>query len=624
MAPRSGISKTLMTLVLAWGLAWGLNACDSGQQESTDATGAEQAVAATAQTESERLGAFFEETFSRDLGRSPMFQSYLGIKTDYDKWNDLSDARAVENNELVRGDLERLRREFDYDALDDTDKLSYKLFAYEAEQDLADFPYRFHNYPINQMFGWQTRLPAFLINIHRVTSVDDANAYVARLRGVAKLIDQVIEGLETRADTGVLPPKFVYAHAQSGIANVLADAPFEDGAGDSTLLADFTAKVGALDITDDAKAALVADASEALEASFGPAFRKLSAYLAEQEKAVDGNRGIWSLPDGEAYYARRLKRMTSTELSPEAIHQIGLDDVARIHDEMRDIMNAVAFDGPLQAFFKFMRSDARFYYPQTEVGRAAYLAKAVEVIETMKGRLDDAFTVKPKADIVVKAVEPFREKSGGKAFYQQPAPDGSRPGTYYANLHDMKAMPTYSIESLAYHEGIPGHHMQRAIQIELENLPRFRRFGGHTAYTEGWGLYAEYLGKEMGFYQDPYSDFGRLAAELWRAVRLVVDTGIHAKRWTREEAIEYHKANTPASEGDITKAVERYFVAPGQATAYKIGMRKIIELRQRARQSLGEAFDIREYHDLVLKNGPMPLGLLEDVIADWVRAKTDS
>ncbi|MDX1391996.1 MAG: DUF885 domain-containing protein, partial [Rheinheimera sp.] len=302
----------------------------------------------------------------------------------------------------------------------------------------------------------------------------------------------------------------------------------------------------------------------------------------------------------------------------EYIHQLGLDEVARIHDEMRAIMTQTGFDGDLKAFFNFMQTDPQFYYPETEAGKAAYLAQATAVIDDMRTRLDQLFLVKPKADLIVKAVEPFREKSAGKAFYQRPSMDGSRPGIYYANLYRMSDMPKYELEALAYHEGIPGHHMQLAIAQELEGIPKFRRFGGYTAYNEGWGLYTELLPKEIGLYQDPYSDFGRLAMELWRACRLVVDTGIHAKKWTREQAIAYLLENTPNTPTAVEKAIERYIVMPSQATAYKIGMIKILELRQKAKTALGEKFDIRAFHSTLLKNGPVPLDVLELLVDEYI------
>jgi uncharacterized protein (DUF885 family) len=281
-------------------------------------------------------------------------------------------------------------------------------------------------------------------------------------------------------------------------------------------------------------------------------------------------------------------------------------------------MNTVGFKGDLQAFFAFMRDDPRFYFPDTPEGKQAYLDQATKLINDMKARLDELFITKPKADLVVKAVEPFREASAGQAFYQRPAPDGSRPGTYFANLYKMGDMSKYNMEALAYHEGVPGHHMQISIAQELKNIPKFRLFGGYTVFSEGWGLYSESVPKEIGLYSDPYSDFGRLSGELYRACRLVVDTGIHAKKWTREEALDYMNSNVPHSNNYNVRQIERYIVMPSQATAYKIGMLKIQELRAHAETTLEEKFDIREFHDVVLKDGSVSLPILEDNVNTWI------
>ena len=312
-------------------------------------------------------------------------------------------------------------------------------------------------------------------------------------------------------------------------------------------------------------------------------------------------------------------------MTADEIFDTGMSEIERIHGEMNTIREQVGFEGDLNEFFDFMRTDEQFYYPNTEEGKAAYLADAVEMIEEMKKELDGLFITKPKADFIVKAVEPFRERSAGKAFYQGPALDGSRPGTYYANLYDMSQMPKYQMEALAYHEAIPGHHMQIAIKQELEGLPLYRTLGtGYTAYSEGWGLYSEYIPKELGFYEDPYSDFGRLAMELWRSCRLVVDVGIHHKKWTREEGIDFYSENTPNPMGDVIKMVERHIVMPGQATAYKIGQMKILELRQKAKDALGDQFDIRKFHDVVLTNGPVPLEVLEVLVDEYIDAEQES
>ncbi len=592
-----------------------------GCQPSSDTNQSEPAVQ-EALSENEKANALFEEIFMAEVMRSPMYQTYLGIKDDYDKLDDYTDANANRELEYTRENLERLNN-IDPASLDEQTKLSYELMRAQLEDQIADARWRYHNYPVNQMFGMHSGLPSFMINQHMITDVNDAKAYISRLNEFKRALAELEANLYKRAEMGILAPKFVYAYVLSDIQNVVTGAPFNTGE-DSTLLADFKGKLAKLDIETTVAEDLITEASEALVNSVGPGFEALSNTVRTLEMQSDTRDGAWKLPDGAAFYNRALARTTTTDMDAETIHNLGLAEVERIHNEMRDIMREVNFDGDLQEFFEFTRVDPQFYYPDTPEGKERYLNEATAWIDDMKARLDTLFLVKPKADLVVKAVEPFREKSAGKAFYQRPAPDGSRPGTYYANLYTMKAMPTYQMEALAYHEGIPGHHMQIAISQELQGIPKFRKFGGYTAYTEGWGLYAELIPKEIGLYDNPYSDFGRLAMELWRACRLVVDTGIHAKKWTREEAIDYLKLNTPNPESDIVKAIERYIVMPSQATAYKVGMLKILELREQAKQALGEGFDIREFHDIVLKQGPLPLTVLERQIDKWIARKTDA
>ncbi|MEO5722427.1 MAG: DUF885 domain-containing protein [Chthoniobacterales bacterium] len=576
--------------------------------------------------ESKRANEFFDKAFDKNVARHPQFASQLGLKTDYDKWEDLSDASNAEDLAFAVENLAKLKRDFDYDALDPQTRLSWRLFEQDVERNAEGFRYRFHNYPINQMYGWHTSTPTFLMNIHRVDSVLDAEAYIARLNGVAAQADQVIENLETRAAMGIVAPKFAFPLVLDASRKVLEGRPFTEAGEDSALLADFTKKVTALkEVDQPTRDRLIAEATKALLTSFQPAYQKLIAYLEAQEKTATDDVGAWRFPDGKQFYEYALRRTTTTNMTADEIHELGLKEVARIHGEMKTIMQQVKFKGDLQAMFKFMRTDKQFYLPDTEEGKADYLARATKIIDTMRGRLDELFLTKPKADVVVKAVEKFREKSAGKAFYQQPAPDGSRPGMFYVNLSDMKTTPTYELEGLAYHEGIPGHHMQIAIAQELQGIPKFRRLGSrYTAFSEGWGLYTELLPKEMGLYQDPYSDFGRLALELWRAARLVVDTGLHHKKWTRQQAIDYLIKNTPNAEDDCVEAINRYIVSPSQATAYKIGMLKILELRAKAKKELGDKFDIRQFHDVVLTNGPVPLDVLEELVDAWVKSKQGS
>jgi len=593
---------------------------DKSARENTSAVSAGTPVAASEvqQSASERLNVHFEAVFMRDVMDSPELQTRLGIKKDYGKWDVRSKEKSAADHALRIKDLEDLRANFAYDTLDDAAKLSYDLFVRDLEEQIEGYKWRYHGYPVNQMFGWQSRAPSFLINFHRVTSVADAEAYISRLEGFKASADQRMEGMKRHQDQGVLPPKFVFSFVIDDARNIIQGAPFSDGE-DSALLADFKKKVADLGL-EDAKivADLIKRAENALMTSLKPAYEDLIALAKAQEAVATTDDGVWKLPNGAAYYEYRLRQMTSTDMTAAEIHQLGLDEVARIHGEMGEIMKKVNFEGNLQDFFEFTRTDKQFYYPETDEGKQAYLDGAVKLIDLMKARLDEVFISKPKADLIVKKVEAFREKSAGKAFYSRPAPDGSRPGIYYANLHDMSAMPIYQMEALAYHEGLPGHHMQLAIMQELKDIPKFRKYGGYTAYTEGWGLYSEYLPKEMGFYADPYADFGRLAMELWRACRLVVDTGIHDQKWTREQAIAYLSENTPNPKKDVARAIERYIVMPGQATAYKIGMIKIQQLREHARAQLGDKFDIRHYHEVILRDGALPLSILEDKVNEWI------
>ncbi len=575
------------------------------------------------QTESMRLNAWFQVKFEESLARSPMFKAFLGIKDDdYGKWDDPSPERALEDHEIELANLAHMRAEFDYDKLDNNARLSWRLAEYNGKREEASWRFHDYGYIFNQMFGTHSSIPAFLINQHQIKSQDHAEAYINRLSGVRDYLGGQVQNAANRFEKGINPPKFVYTRVLDASRNILKGAPFEDGS-DSAILADFKGKVDKLELTLEDKADLITRAETAMLASVAPAYAELIGEMQRQRDLATEQDGAWKLPDGQAYYTDRLAAMTTTDMSAKDIHDLGLSEVARIHDEMREIMKTVSFDGDLQGFFTFMRDDPQFYYPDDDEGRAAYLKEAVNIIDTMRARLDEIFISKPEAEIIVKAVEPFREATAGKAFYQRPALDGSRPGTYYANLYRMESMPTYQMEALAYHEGIPGHHMQGSVAQELENVPMFRKMGGYTAYSEGWGLYSEFVPKEMGFYADPYSDFGRLAMELWRAARLVVDTGLHDKHWTRQQAIDYLSENTPNSLSDATNAIERYIVMPGQATAYKIGMLEIIRLRENAKSELGNKFDLREYHDVVLANGAVPLSVLGDLVNDWIASKTE-
>lgn len=570
-----------------------------------------------AATESTRLAEFFQQSFDDDVANSPVWQSYLGIKDDYDKWDDMSDAAAQAEIDNITLRIAQAKQ-FDISQLNAQEQLSLKIYQQDIQRQVANDAFRHHTYIMHQFRAAHTFVPSFLINIHRISDVSDADAYIQRLHGVDSMFDQVIDQLRIREKLGVYPPKWAYDQMIQASHNVISGTPFTESATDSTIYADFVQKITALGLSNAEQAGYMSKLNTALTQSVQPAYEKLIAELIKQRLLSPEGDGVWRLPEGDKWYQNRLEWFTTTTLNAEEVHQIGIENVERIHNAMRGIMQQVNFTGTLPEFFEFMRTDPQFYYPDSDQGREDYMADAKAYIDTMEAKIPEYFGLTPEARMVVKRVEAFREKSAGKAFYQSPAIDGSRPGIYYANLYDMSAMPTYQMEALAYHEGIPGHHMQRAITQELKGIPDFQKYASFTAYTEGWGLYTEELGKDMGFYQDPYSDFGRLAMELWRACRLVVDTGLHAKRWSREEAIEYLVDNTPNARYDAVKAIERYIAMPGQATAYMIGKLKIMDLRDKSRTALGDKFDIRGFHDEVLKDGPVPLSLLENKIDAWI------
>ena len=572
--------------------------------------------------ETKQLNTFLDSVFDVDVSRNPQYETQIGIKKDYDKWNDLSDEKTQEDIALTKKYLAEVKRRFHPENLDRQGKISYELFIHECEKNIANFPFRFHNYPVNQMDGMHSSIPSFLINMHNVSSKSDAEAYIARLHGIEKLFGQLFVQLQTREKMGIIPPKFVFPMVKDDCKNILTGKPFDHSKTDSPLLADISAKIDSLkDINDEEKKNLKSQAEKELVETVKPAYIKLMAYWDELAKKATSEDGAWKFPQGDQFYAMALKNTTTTAYTPDEIFNIGEKEVARIQAEMKVIMDKVGYKGSLQDFFKYLREDKKFYYPSTEAGKAAYVKDANSIIDNMRSKLDDLFITKPKAHLVVKPVEAFREKSAGGAFYEEPALDGSRPGRYYINLYTLQDQPNYQMEALAYHEAIPGHHMQIAIAQELKNLPKFRTLNGNTAYVEGWALYSELVPKEIGFYTNPYSDFGRLSMEIFRASRLVIDVGLHYKKWTKEKAYQYMIDNTPNPANDSRKEIERYVVWPSQATGYKIGMIKILELREKAKQQMGAKFNIREFHDVVLANGAVPMNMLEKLVDEYIASK---
>jgi uncharacterized protein (DUF885 family) len=578
------------------------------------------APAATAATQSAALKQFFEDYDKAELALSPISKSYRAIKDqDYGKLDEFTDAAAIRNRELDQRTVDEMIRRFNRASLSPEDQLSYDLLQFRNQRAASIFGYRRYNYVFDQMNGAQADIPAFLINIHKVESEADARAYISRIRATATYLDQAIAESKEREKLGVLPPKWVFPQVIEQSQNLIKGAPFDSGP-DNDLFADFKTKVGKLNIPQAGKEALIADASKALTEAMGPAYQRLISTLQDQQTRAPSDDGIWRFSRGAAQYQALLGFYTTTNLTPDQVHELGLTQVARIHGEMEAIKNKVGFKGTLQQFFAHIRDGEQFYYPNTAAGKQTYLDESKKAQAQVAAKLPSYFGTLPKTELLIKPVEPFREKSAGKAFYNDPPPDGSRPGIYYVNLYDMKNMPSVEVEALFCHEGIPGHHLQGALLSELSQgaVPPFRQFSGYTATDEGWGLYAEKLCKEMGLYQDPYRDFGRLQLELHRAIRLVVDSGIHHKRWSREQAIKYVEDNSADAKGGIVKAIERYIVYPGQATAYMVGKLKIEELKAKAKSQLGAKYDERGFHDTILLAGSMPLSMLEKRVDEWI------
>ena len=571
-----------------------------------------------------QLNEWLNNKFYERVRRYPQYLAGLGIKERMTEWNDPSYEFALKELEIISNEMNEIKVKFNFDSLADEEKLSYRLFLENSQNSLDQMEWWYHDYALTQMYGAHSGVPTFLINQHPIDNIADANAYIKRIELSGNYLEKVLENTRESARKGIRPPRFVYGHVISTSRNIIRGFPFEKSDKLNLVYDDFNKKIFELSLPKEVSENLKKQAQDALQGSFKPAYILLINEMLTQQKLTTEDDGVWKLPRGNEYYASRLKTMTTTELSAKEIHQIGLDEVDRIHEEMRAIMSKVGFESNLQDFFKYLKDEPRFTYPDTEAGREDYIKEATRIIETISKRLDEVFLKLPKAKLEVRRVEAFREKTAGKAFYSRGTPDGSRPGYYYANLNDINDMPKYQMEALAYHEGNPGHHMQLSISQELSGVPEFRKHNSVTAYTEGWGLYSEFFPKEMGFYDDPYSDFGRLAMELWRAARLVVDTGIHDKKWTRTEAIDYLLANTPNPKNDCEKAIERYIVMPGQATAYKIGMMKILELRENAKDKLQEKFDIRSFHDTVINSGPVPLNILEERVDSWINKELKS
>lgn len=554
---------------------------------------------------------FLDKKFDEMLQRNPEYASSLGFKYGYNDWSNRSFEHEEKELQIKKDILDSLKQ-FDKNSLDEQSLLSLRLYEEDIKNTEESLKWRGYTYSQTQMGGVVTDLPVFLVNVHTIDTLSDAYDYLGRLTQYQKPFEQTIENIKYSKSLGIVPPKFTFSYVSADISDFIKSFNNEN---DNVIINDFKAKVNKLSVAPTVKSTLIDSAKRIIKSTVLPSYVKMGAFWTEYSQMAQNDHGVWALPKGDAYYKYCLKNNTTLDISADEVYNTGLKEVARIHDEMRVIMKKVNFKSDsLKEFFDFARTDKQFQYSNDDKGRKELLADATKYTEETKKKLPELFNVLPKAPCVVMAVEKFREKSAGGAFYENPTLDGKRPGRYYVNLYNMGDNPKYQLEALTAHEAVPGHHMQIAISQELKDIPMFRKQGGNTAYVEGWALYSEKLNKELGYYQDPYSDFGRLSMEIFRAARLVVDVGIHNKKWTKQQAIDYFVNNTANAKGDIDKEIERYFLWPGQATGYKIGMIKIMELREKSKKKLGDKFDIRKFHDIILKNGSVPLNVLEELI----------
>jgi len=583
---------------------------------------------------------FYDKLFVELAISNPELVTQMGIPVLYDMYkdelSDVSDKKQWNEFDKMKEDYETLLS-YDFESQSDENKLNTKILSYFLKDQVDGEKYFYYGYPVNQMFGVQSNLPSMMESAHRLKDESDVKAYIARLSKFGVKFDQVLEGLKLSEEKGIIPPKFVIDRVLSEMTgftgqkksnDINVEIVDEDPVKSNILYANFNTKIDEIeDLSDEQKEAYKLQVENEVRTTVFEAYGALIAYFQDLKSKATTDDGVWKFPDGDAYYQYQLKSNTTTNYTPEEVHQIGLSEVARIKSEMWSILEAEGYADTTKTIGEIVQAvnkEERFLFQNNDDGRKEVIARYNKILDEISGNLDDVFEVRPKAELEVKRVPEFKEEGSAGAYYNGPAMDGSRGGVFYANLRDVNETVKFGMKTLAYHEGIPGHHFQIAIQSELEDVPIFRTIGLFTAYVEGWALYSERLAWEIGMYEnDPFGNLGRLQAEMFRAVRLVVDTGIHYKRWTREEAIAYMVANTGMTTGEVVTEIERYIVMPAQACAYKIGMMKILELREKAKTELGDKFDIREFHNVVLKNGAVPLSILEELIDEYI-AKTNS
>ena len=569
------------------------------------------------------LNLFYEKVFVRVLFEEPELLSSLGLVEQFGftahngRLGSESPAHQQHIYDITKQNLADLRA-YPLERQTPSQRLSTRILEWYLSHEAAGEKYQWHDYPVNQLFGVQNNFPSFMANTHRLLAPRDCEYYLQRLGAVSTKFDQLLDSLHVREEKQILPPRFVVEKVLKEMNDFVAQPPAEN-----ILAASFKTRVaGIKEMSEAQRADFQKQVEAAVQNRVYPAYQKLIDYFTGLLPKTTADDGVWKLPDGDAFYAYILNKYTTTSMNPQEVHELGVREVARIETEMRGILDANGFqDQSIGDAMQALGKDSRFLFPNDDKGRTDALAEYTRLITEATERSKQLFLSVPKTKIEVRRVPEFREATSSGAYYQPGSFDGTRPGIFFANLRDMNEVSKWSMPTLAYHEGVPGHHWQNSIALELHGLPQFRKIIPFTAYGEGWALYAEWLAHEAGWYEgDPFGDLGRLQGELFRAVRLVVDTGIHAKRWTREQAIDYMREKTGIGEKEVTAEIERYIVMPGQACAYKVGMLKIQELRTKAQNELGPKFDQRQFHDVILKNGAMPLEILEEQVADYIQA----
>jgi len=581
---------------------------------------------------------FYDKVFIELAISDPELVTQLGIPVLYDIYkedlSDVSDKKAWEDFAKLKDDFETLQS-YDFESQSKENKLNTKILSSFLGKQIEGERFAYHGYPVNQMFGVQSNLPSMMESSHKLRDKSDLEAYIKRLSKFGTKFDQVLEGLKITEEKGIIPPQFIIDRVisemsgfvgkkESDLINIEIDD--EDPVKSNILYANFNSKLAQIeDLTEEEKELYKSRVEDEIRTSVFDAYNSLILYFEALKPKATTDAGVWKLPDGDDFYQYQLSLMTTTDYTPEQVHQIGLSEVGRIKTEMRDILTIQGYTDTtktLGEIIQELNKEERFLYQNNDEGRKEIIEGYNNILDEINDGLDNAFDIRPRASMEVKRIPEFKEEGSAGAYYELPPMDGSRGGIFYANLRDVTETVKFGMKTLAYHEGIPGHHFQIAIQGELKNIPIFRTFPLFTAYTEGWALYAERLAWELGFYKnDPFGNLGRLQAEMFRSVRLVVDTGIHYKKWTREEAIEYMIANTGMTTGEVVSEIERYIVMPGQACAYKIGMLKILELREKVKKKLGNQFDLKEFHNIILKNGAVPLDILEDIVDDYIKTE---